>query len=447
MALVQVSPANVDYGEYARPTKVEYSGAGTIALGKAIAQGITDIGKFAGEQIDKRRKWNEETYQTTAALNEEAALANDVQQKQFITDLIEQYSLSRNPRTARQMKRKDPQGYYLSDKIMNDNIKAILSIDSFKSLEENMKKIDPSSVKDQDLERFELARKLSNKEFTYQLGDNGMVYINTGDETPMLLKDVIENVEDYTDFAAKFTFDDVGVQDEMKSIGAEFDRVMAPLFKNMEMNGLQLLNYNEAKEQIKRLPAFNAFIGRNAKDIMSDVVLNGEKFPNAEAMIDYAANQAIMYSKQFGDKIPIPKPVSTGSSSGGGLNVNSEAENLFNRVRSDFSTFATSAVGRATVYDPKTGILRSTDSKANPVVMNLTVNKGFRRSLYEKIFDVVLSKDYSGKEKTAMRKKFLDLVDENPAYISADIMDQAQEQDNKNQQRTESGLIIINNNQ
>ena len=300
MALPKVTAQKYDYGEYARPTQVKYNALGDLALGEAIGKGLATAGQLIGQSIQKRKDFKEETYKTIALLEAEKKENFHAKTTQRINNVTEEFSAFRNPRTARELRRKNPEKFYAEELRFKNEIDSLLAIDKLEIDPDALSKFSKEEIKAQDEERFYLAKKLSNSEY-YLDEINGRTHVfyedEAGKEQSLLLSDVVENIDTYTDFNERFSFNTPEQQQRIFAISEVFNKTAQPLFTSVERNERQALSYEEAMDFVKEMPALKAYIGQNAREISEDIGMSEEE------MINFVADQVVKSSKQFGDKI------------------------------------------------------------------------------------------------------------------------------------------------
>lgn len=300
MALPKVTPGTYDYGAYARPTQVKYNALGDLALGEAIGKGLATAGQLIGQSIQKRKEFKEETYKTMALLEAEKKENFHAKTTQRINNVAEEFSAFRNPQTARELRRKDPEKFYAEELRFKNEIDSLLAIDKLEIDPEVLNQFTKDEIKSQDEDKFYLAKKLSNSEY-YLDEINGRTHVfyedESGEEQSLLLSDVVENIDTYTDFSQRFSFSTPEQQEKILAISEVFNKTAQPLFTSVEMNERQALSYEEAMDFVKEMPALKAYIGQNAREISEDIGMSEEE------MINFVADQVVKSSKQFGDKI------------------------------------------------------------------------------------------------------------------------------------------------
>lgn len=300
MALPRVTPGTYNYGAYTNPKEIKYNATGDLAIGEAIAQGILTAGQLGAEAIKKRKDFKEETYRTTALLEAEKRENFHALTTQRINDISEEFSAFRNPKTSRQLKRKDPEKFYAEELRYKNEIDSILAMDKLDIDPEVLDKFVEDEIKDADKDKFYLAKKLSKSDY-YLKEVNGRTHVayedESGVEQTLLLSDVVENIDNYTDFREKFSFNSVEQQQNIMGIAEIFNKTAQPLFTSIERNEREALSYEEAIEEVKKMPSLIAYVRRNAEDISDDIGMSEEE------MINFVADQVVKSSKQFGDKI------------------------------------------------------------------------------------------------------------------------------------------------
>lgn len=300
MALPKVTPGTYNYGAYANPTQVKYNALGDLALGEAIGKGLATAGQLIGQSIQKRKDFKEETYKTKALLEAEKREGFHAKTTERINEVSEQYSQFRNPKTARQLRRKDPEKFYAEELRFKNEIDSILAMDKLEIDPETLDKFAEEEIKGADKDKFYLAKKLSNSDY-YLKEVNGRTHVayedESGAEQTLLLSDVVENIDNYTDFRQKFSFNSTEQQQNIMGISEVFNKTAQPLFTSIERNERQALSYEEAMDFVKEMPALKAYIGQNAREISEDIGMSEEE------MINFVADQVVKSSKQFGDKI------------------------------------------------------------------------------------------------------------------------------------------------
>ena len=300
MALPKVTPGTYNYGQYASPTQVKYNALGDLALGEAIGKGLATAGQLVGQAIQKRKDFKEETYKKLALLEAEKRENFHALTTQRINDVSEEFSAFRNPKTSRQLKRKDPEKFYAEELRYKNEIDSILAMDKLDIDPEVLDKFTQEEIKDADKDKFYLAKKLSKSDY-YLKEVNGRTHVayedESGAEQTLLLSDVVENIDNYTDFREKFSFNNAEQQKNIMGISEVFNKTAQPLFTSIERNERQALSYEEAMDFVKEMPALKAYVGQNAREISEDIGMSEEE------MINFVADQVVKSSKQFGDKI------------------------------------------------------------------------------------------------------------------------------------------------
>lgn len=300
MALPKVTPGTYDYGAYTNPKQIKYNATGDLAIGEAISKGFLTAGQLGAQAIEKRAKFNEETYRNTALLEAEKREDFHAKTTQRINEISEEYSAFRNPKTARQLRRKDPEKFYAEELRYKNEIDSILAMDKLDIDLEILDKFSEEEIRDIDKDKFYLAKKLSKSDY-YLKEVNGRTHVayedESGAEQTLLLSDVVDNIDNYTDFSQKFSFNSEEEQLNIMAIAEVFNKTAQPLFTSVARNERQALSYEEAMDFVKEMPALKAYIGQNAKEISEDIGMSEEE------MINFVADQVVKSSKQFGDKI------------------------------------------------------------------------------------------------------------------------------------------------
>jgi hypothetical protein len=300
MALPRVTPGTYNYGAYANPKEIKYNATGDLAMGEAISQGLLAAGQLGAQAIKKRADFNEETYKNTALLEAEKREDFHAKTTQRINDISEEYSAFRNPKASRQLKRQNPEKFYAEELRYKNEIDSILAMDKLDIDPEILDKFTEEEIRDIDKDKFYLAKKLSKSDY-YLKEVNGRTHVayedESGAEQTLLLSDVVDNIDNYTDFSQKFSFNSEEQQQNIIGIAEIFNKTAQPLFTSIAMNEREALSYQEAFNTVKKMPSLNAYIGRIAERVSDDIGMSGEE------LINFVADQVVKSSKQFGDKI------------------------------------------------------------------------------------------------------------------------------------------------
>lgn len=278
MALPKVTPGTYNYGAYARPTQVKYNAAGDLALAEGIAKGIESLGDLAKTKLKQRletdAKINESEESALNALTVEQQKAKEEQNAskiETLTDLASRAGDLLTAKARRQYKRKLREGEgdltrresrQALDKelrTINGEVDAFIALNKYDMDEDLLNSTDPQSISASSLPNFHLAKKLANGDYgtTTEGGRTYVTYNYIGTdgkekEGKKLLTDLVENIDQYTDFDPRFDFGTSNDFNKMAElIGNSFEENKLKALYTEEVNGVKYIDRDKVKEQMK----------------------------------------------------------------------------------------------------------------------------------------------------------------------------------------------------
>lgn len=449
MALPKVTAQKYDYGEYAKPTQVKYNAAGDAVLGQAIGQSLQNIGQLVGEAVKRNNDFKEETYKTTALLEAEKKEGFHAETTKRINNVIEQFSAFRNPKTARQMRRKNPEKYYAEELRFKNEVDSILAMDKLNIDPDILSQFRKGDIKQKDEEKFLIAQRLSNSEY-YLKESNGrtnVVYEDAdGNEQELLLSDLVENIDKYTNFEQAFNY---GQKDYVAAIDGAANRAKETIipglltasgkgitdgFLGLDQKGaMDMLVSGAASELLTPL------VAQYGDDIIEDVLSRENPNMSVEEadkkVREILAGQILGKVPQFGkdpNKMTIDQQLRLRSLQLQERVFNKEVEDekealeftdkVFSDVRKNITSYFDASTGLGVGgYDIDTGILTyyKKDDEGNTITQKIDMVKqpAARRKVYEEIYKDFVEPGIKDEFKDETYRRFVELLSENPAYV------------------------------
>lgn len=449
MALPKVTPGTYNYGQYASPTQVKYNAAGDIILGQAIGASLQNIGQLVGEAVKKNNDFKEETYKNKALL--EASKREDFHAKttEHINKVSEQYSIFRNPKEARRMRRKNPEKYYAEEMRFKNEIDTILAMDKLNIDPDVLAQFRESDIKLKDKDKFYLANKLSNSDY-YLKDVNGRTHLayedKDGKEQNLLLSDVVDNIEKYTDFDKAFNYGNKDYVTEVNNTANYVKENAVALFMKEPgadvIDGLLSLDSEAAKQSLisgRQKELLTPLIELYGDDIIEDVLSRENPNMSVEEanmrVREVLAEQIVAKVPQFAkdpNKMTIDQQLRLRSiqlqERVFNKKVKSEkdaldyTEKVFGDVRKNITSYFDSATGLGVGgYDIDTGILTyyKKDAQGNTITekIDMVKDQAARNRVYEEIYKDFVAPGIEEEFRVESIRKFNQLITENPAYV------------------------------
>ena len=448
MALPKVTPGTYDYGAYARPTQVKYNAAGDAVLGQAIGTSIQGIGQLVGEAVKKNKAFKEETYKNMALLEAEKREDFHAKTTQRINDISEEYSAFRNPKTARQLKRKDPKKFYAEELRYKNEIDSILAMDKLNIDPDVLSQFRKGDIKQKDEEKFFIAQKLANSDY-YLKESNGrtnLVYEDEeGNEQELLLSDVVDNIEKYTDFQEAFNYGNKEYVSQINNSAEYIGKNASALFMKEPgaevIDGLLVMDQDSAKQSLidgSQKGLLTPLIAEYGDVIIEDILSRENPNMSVEEankrVREVLAEQIVAKIPQFAkdpNKMTIDQQLRLKSIKLQERVFNKEVqsekeamdytEQVFKDVRQNISRYFEKSTGKGIGgYNKETGILTyfSKDEQGNVTKkqVNMVTDPAGRKMVYKAIYDDFIAPGIDKDFTEAAERKLDELLRQNPAF-------------------------------
>ena len=439
MGLPQVTPGTYNYGEYSNPTPVKYNASGERSIGAGIKAAATAIRGKMDERKEEREAYQEEIGGVQAQLDVIKSEEQEAKNQAYIADIFNkpEYADIINPKLAMKLKRKNSQEYYRKKALFDNEIDDILGLKNINISEDVFKDIDIEDIKPGQRDNYLIAKQLSEGKFSLNR-QNGRTHVELlledGSKKNVMLADLAENLEKYTDFNEKFNYTDADFNKKIEDVAKLMNKnIMGRLYtvKDKE-SGMMVADRDAVIEEIKGFTRLNNLVEEYAQVVFDDHGVEKDAFRDELANIMYDN-----YIDQVGNQIPKTAQAS-GRGSGKGLSdaeLQRQAIDLFTQARGNFSKALSTAKGEKATYDNQTGIvtIRPYDyeqdlrkpaeereyTTSDIRQYNLKEQKGARTALYREIFeDYFDTKTYTKEERQVAFEQFMALVEGTKAYVN-----------------------------
>lgn len=411
MALPRVTPGTYNYGDYANPTPIRYSG-GQQAIGAAIGKGLQAVGQAIG-QAKAQKKADEKADQLLIAKTMQDALSRvskDARKKNTaeVTKFANQASqLAVDFRAGRV----DADTYTQGMTLINDALDELNTIEALKN-QINLDNVSPAIIKDTtSLNNYALQMQLQNGEAVRIWDDSGEVgqwvieynAINpekiNAEEIKSLnglpdsvyekkripVSEITANPKNFFSINTKFSFvDHIGTIDKFID---SFNKDDVKIYRTAAKNGYEYLNEAEALTEYKDSSAVQSFANLYGKDIAEDILnetYNSEDAEQQERIRTAIAQQVVFSDKvvKTGNKLPeektqVPDKAALGAekivqtfynnAQGFGFEVNPAGELAGSFVISDKNIKKLEYTASQMGYSDPTIIYEGVDDEGNPV--------------------------------------------------------------------------------
>jgi len=320
MALPKVTPGTYNYGQYASPTQVKYNAAGDLALAEGIAKGIESLGDLAKTKIEQRleldAKINESQENALNNLAVEQQKEKEKQNESKINTLTDLANRAGSLLTAKQ-RREYKRGIRTGDEdltrresrqaldkelgIINNEVDAFIALNKYDMDEDLLNSTDPQSISADSLPNFNLAKQLANGNYgTVSEGGRTYVtykYIGTDGkekEGKKLLTDLVENIEQYTEFDPAFRFGNSEEFNKMaEAKGKSFGQNRLKALYTEEIGGVKYINRDKVKEQMLEGDFMSSLVDTFGYKAIQDIgdINNVEEFK--DRAVDYIIDNYI----------------------------------------------------------------------------------------------------------------------------------------------------------
>jgi len=439
MSLPQVTPGTYNYGAYSNPTQVKYNDSGERSIGAGIKSVASVVAEKISGRKQEREAYQEELGGVQAQLDVVKSEEQDAKNQAYISDIFKnpEYNDIINPKLAMKLKRRDSQEYYRKKALFDNEIEDILGLKKINISEDVFKDLSIDDVKPGQRDSYLIAKQLSEGKFSLNRQDGRThveVLLEDGSKKNIMLADLAENLEKYTDFNEKFNYTDADFNKKIEDVAKLMNKnIMGRLYtvKDKE-SGMMVADRDAVIEEIKGFTRLNNLVEEYAQVVFDDHGVEKDAFRDELANIMYDN-----YIDQVGNQIPKTAEAS-GRGSGKGLSkaeLEKQAVDLFNQARGNFSETLSSAKGEKATYNNETGVVtikpydydqdqrKPEDeriySSRNVRRFNLKNQTGARKTLYREIFeDNFDTKTYSKEERQIAFEKFMDLVEGTKAYVN-----------------------------
>jgi len=330
MALPKVTPGTYNYGQYASPTQVKYNAAGDLALAEGIAKGIESLGDLVKTKIEQRleldAKINESQENALNNLAVEQQKEKEKQNESKINTLTDLANRAGSLLTAKQ-RREYKRGLRAGDEdltrresrqaldkelgVINNEVDAFIALNKYDMDEDLLNSTDPQSISADSLPNFNLAKQLANGNYgTVSEGGRTYVtykYIGTDGkekEGKKLLTDLVENIEQYTEFDPAFRFGNSEEFNKMaEAKGKSFGENRLKALYTEEIGGVKYINRDKVKEQMLEGDFMSSLVDTFGYKAIQDIgdINNVEEFK--DRAVDYIIDN---YITQTGDDVVKP---------------------------------------------------------------------------------------------------------------------------------------------
>ena len=333
MALPKVTPGTYNYGQYASPTQVKYNAAGDLALAEGIAKGIESLGDLAKTKLQQRLETDAKINESREnALNSLAVMQQKEQEEQnkskivTLTKLANKAGSLLTAKQRREYKRElragdedltrkeSRQALDQELRIINGEVDAFIALNKYDMDEDLLNSTDPASISASSLPNFHLAKQLANGNYgTITEGGRTYVtykYVGTDGKEKQgkkLLTDLVENIDQYTDFDPRFDFgtsDDFNKMAEL--IGNTFEENKLKALYTEELNGVKYIDRDKVKEQMKEGTLMSRLIKTFGYKAIQDMDNINDVNEFTDKAVDYIIDNFIT---QTGADIVKPDPL------------------------------------------------------------------------------------------------------------------------------------------
>lgn len=449
MALPQVTAQKYDYGEYAKPTQVKYNATGDAVLGQAIGKSLQSIGQLVGEVVRKNKEFKEDTYKNIALLEAEKREGFHAKTTEHINKRIEEYSSFRIPKVSRQMRRKNPEKYYAEDLRFKNEIDSLVAMDKLNIDPDVLSQFKKEDITQPDQEKFFIAQKLANSDY-YLKDSNGrtnLVYEDEdGNEQELLLSEVIDNVDKYTDFQEAFNYGNKEYVGQINNAAEYVGKNASALFMKEPgaeiIDGLLVMDQDSAKQSLvdgRQKGLLTPLVAEYGDSIIQDVL--SRENPNMSVdeanrkVREVLAEQIVAKIPQFAkdpNKMTIDQQLRLRSLQLQERVFNKEVKDekealdftdkVFSDVRKNITSYFDASTGLGVGgYDIDTGILTyyKKDAEGNTITQKIDMvgQPAAREKVYEEIYKDFVAPGIKDEFKDKTFRRFKQLISENPAYV------------------------------
>lgn len=346
MGLPKVTPGTYNYGEYSNPTQVKYNASGDRALGEAFKAVGSAVGERLAENKRKRDAYAKELGKTQAeveALRAEEVLKNEeneIKNKAFLSDTFkkEEYKRLLDPREAMKFMRKDAEGYYRLKTKFDNEIDDLLGLRKINVSEDVFKQIGIGDVAPGSEDNYAIAKQISEGDFLLNRKD-GRVHLEVsladGSKKNIMLADLAQNLEKYTDFDQKFSFANKDYQAGLAEVAKRAGKNRAPGFYTVRdaSNGKMALDKEGFIDDLMSSPMLDDMVRVYGNTVLNHQGRNEQEFRRIMAE-DIYGNHIELYG---GD---IPKVDTKSSEGSGGDSISIEmasqdAQEIVDMIRKD----------------------------------------------------------------------------------------------------------------
>ena len=277
MALPKVTPGTYDYGAYAKPSQVKYNASGDLALAQGISKGVEGLVGLVKSKLQEKRdtdaKANEAQEEAVNALAVEQQKTKEDQNESKIKTLTGLADRAGSLLTAKQRReykrelragdedltrKESRQALDKELRTINGEVDAFIALNKYDIDEDLLNRTDPASISPSSLPNFHLAKKLASGDYgtTTEDGRTYVTYNYMGTdgkekEGRKLLTDLVENIDEYTEFSERFgfatseDFNTIG-----QSIGERFNENEIKAFFTKEMGGVKYVDRTKLKKRM-----------------------------------------------------------------------------------------------------------------------------------------------------------------------------------------------------
>ena len=283
MALPKVTPGTYDYGAYAKPSQVKYNASGDLALAQGISKGVEGLVGLVKSKLQEKRdtdaKANEAQEEAVNALAVEQQKTKEDQNDSKIKTLTGLADRAGSLLTAKQRReykrelragdedltrKESRQALDKELRTINGEVDAFIALNKYDIDEDLLNKTDPASISPSSLPNFHLAKKLASGDYgtTTEDGRTYVTYNYMGTdgkekEGRKLLTDLVENIDEYTEFSERFGF---ATSEEFntigQSIGERFNENQIKAYLTKELGGVKYLDRTKLKEKMTEEGSF-----------------------------------------------------------------------------------------------------------------------------------------------------------------------------------------------
>lgn len=346
MGLPKVTPGTYNYGAYANPQQVKYNASGDRALGQGFKALGSAVGERLAENKRKRDAYAKELGKTQAeveALRAEEVLKNEeneIKNKAFLSDTFkkEEYKRLLDPREAMKFMRKDAEGYYRLKTKFDNEIDDLLGLRKINVSEDVFKQIGMGDVAPGSEDNYAIAKQISEGDFLLNRKD-GRVHLEVsladGSKKNIMLADLAQNLEKYTDFDQKFNFANKDYQAGLKEVAkrAQPNRATGYYTVRDAKSGKMKLDGEAFMEDLMSSPMLDDMVRVYGNTVLNHQGVNEQEFRRIMAEDIYGN-----HIKLYGNDIPKVDTESSGGSGGDTISIEmarQDAQDIVDMIRRD----------------------------------------------------------------------------------------------------------------